>query len=85
LHHLAMPDDLSTDSTFTSLDVLMIQREPLDLSNAVTLEGIMPVDRGGFGYVRLGRLNGVRVRKLPQLNFLISMYCSAADRNISLN
>jgi hypothetical protein len=39
----------------------MLQREPLDLSDEVTLEADSPVDRGGFGLIRLGRLNGEQV------------------------
>lgn len=54
-------DALSADSRFTSLDIIMLQREPLDLSDEVTLEADSPVDRGGFGLIRLGRLNGEQV------------------------
>jgi hypothetical protein len=41
-----------------SLEVIVLQRGPIDLSNEVTLEVDMPVAHGGFGYVGLGRLNG---------------------------
>lgn len=42
----------------------MLQREPLDLSRDVTSVADMPVDYGGFGYIRQGRLDGELVNHL---------------------
>jgi hypothetical protein len=66
---LLEPTHLSADSIFVPLEALMIQRKPLDLSNAVTLEADTPVDCGGYGQVRLGRLNGELVGQIQLLFF----------------
>lgn len=55
--------DLS-DPLSTSLEDLMSRREPPDISHAVTLVADLPVDRGGYAHVMLGRLNDELVRCL---------------------
>jgi hypothetical protein len=59
------PDDLSTDSVLAPLEVLMHRRKPLEGPNTVALVRDMPVDGGGFGHIRLGRLNDELVSIVP--------------------